>query len=188
METESWLPVPDYEDYYEVSDHGQVRSFDRRTWNGVKWFMRPGRILKATLSGKGYRKVGLHKESGSKASQRNLHVLVLETFVGPRPEGMVVRHLNGDPADNRITNLAWGTPTQNSQDMLDHGRNKKAAQTHCNYGHVLLNPNLAQHKTAQGHRKCKACNRGRGYMRWHPELDMQTESDRYYTTIMSVES
>ncbi len=51
-----------------------------------------------------------------------VHHLVLEAFVGPRPEGMECRHLNGDPFDNRPENLAWGTRSENALDKVRHGR------------------------------------------------------------------
>ncbi len=44
------------------------------------------------------------------------HRLVLMTFVGPRPTGTQCRHLNGNPSDNRVENLAWGTSAENHED------------------------------------------------------------------------
>lgn len=52
---------------------------------------------------------------------RLVHVLVLEAFVGPRPEGQEARHLDGDPTNNRLNNLAWGTRSENFDDMRRHG-------------------------------------------------------------------
>ena len=49
---------------------------------------------------------------------RSVHSLVLETFCGPRPKGMVGMHLNGDPGDNRLSNLAWGTQQKNIIDSF----------------------------------------------------------------------
>ena len=49
------------------------------------------------------------------------HVFVLECFVGPRPEGMECRHLDGDKLNNAIDNLEWGTPMENYKDRLRHG-------------------------------------------------------------------
>ena len=54
---------------------------------------------------------------------RSVHRLVLETFVGCGPEGMgSTWHLNSNSKDSRLTNLGeWGTPKENSQDMVSHG-------------------------------------------------------------------
>lgn len=51
----------------------------------------------------------------------NVHVLVLETFVGSRPEGMEARHLDGNPHHDHRSNLAWGTNQENQNDRLRHG-------------------------------------------------------------------
>lgn len=61
----------------------------------------------------------LCKEGGEKLVR--VHVLVAEAFIGPRPFGMVTRHLDGDNFNNRKSNLAWGTHQENSDDMRRHG-------------------------------------------------------------------
>lgn len=53
---------------------------------------------------------------------RKVHELILTAFRGSRPPGLECRHLNGNPADNRLRNLRWGTPTQNTTDRHRHGR------------------------------------------------------------------
>lgn len=58
-----------------------------------------------------------------------VHRLVLEAFVGPCPEGMQCRHLDGNPANNRVPNLAWGTPLENAADKRRHGR-QTCGQSH----------------------------------------------------------
>lgn len=64
---------------------------------------------------------------------RSVHVAVCETFHGPRPTpAHVVRHLNGDSLDNRASNLAWGTHSENIADMMRHGTCRPArGETHC---------------------------------------------------------
>ena len=52
----------------------------------------------------------------SPVSCHYVHRLVLEAFVGPCPEGMECRHLEGDTANNALSNLAWGTPQENAAD------------------------------------------------------------------------
>lgn len=56
-----------------------------------------------------------------KRRQVGIHVLVLETFVGPCPPGQEARHLDGNPANNRLSNLCWGTPLENANDKRRHG-------------------------------------------------------------------
>lgn len=50
-----------------------------------------------------------------------VHRAVLAAFVGPCPAGMEARHLNGEHADNRLVNLAWGTKKENAADRKRHG-------------------------------------------------------------------
>ena len=67
----------------------------------------------------GHRFVVLYKEG--KVVSLWVHRIILETFVGKRPDGMECRHLNGISDDNRLENLKWGTPKENAQDKIKHG-------------------------------------------------------------------
>lgn len=51
-----------------------------------------------------------------------VHQLVALTFLGPRPKGQEVRHLDGDPLNNAVTNLAYGTRSENILDVMRIGR------------------------------------------------------------------
>jgi hypothetical protein len=79
-----------------------------------------GRVLKPWIGFGGYHMVTLARV-GHRRCNEAVHVLMLLTFVGPRPEGAVCRHLNGDPTDNRIVNLRWGTRLENAADAGMHG-------------------------------------------------------------------
>jgi hypothetical protein len=59
-----------------------------------------------------------------KEHHKKVHTLVMETFVGPRPEGQECRHLNGNRQDNRLSNLQWGTKLENGGDKAKHGSSK----------------------------------------------------------------
>lgn len=50
-----------------------------------------------------------------------VHRLVLLTYIGPCPPGMECRHLDGDPSNNQVTNLKWGTHAENMEDRERHG-------------------------------------------------------------------
>ena len=77
------------------------------------------RPMKVPRTHDGYRRVTLCVDG--RKLYVPIHRLMLETFVGPRPDGHVCRHLNGVRDDNRIENLAWGTPKENFDDMRRHG-------------------------------------------------------------------
>lgn len=54
-----------------------------------------------------------------------IHHLVLRAFGFERPEGAVCRHLDGDPTNNSLSNLTWGTPRENYDDGIKHGSYKR---------------------------------------------------------------
>lgn len=146
---------------YEVSNIGRVRSLDRtivmsngRTRN-VK-----GRILKPGKVKSGHVLVVL----GKSASSRFIHRLVLEAFVGVRPDGMVCCHNNGDPADNRLENLRWDTWSSNSRDAVAHGVHHEIKKTHCPQGHPYSGDNLRERVRPNGriNRLCRSCLRKNG--------------------------
>lgn len=159
---EQWLPVVGYEGIYEVSDHGRVRSVLRSKIcsNGVTRTVR-GRLLSPTpRKNGGHLQVQLYGDNGDQWTVR-VHQLVLAAFVGPCPDGMEVRHLNGDPADNRAANLAYGTRAQNVADALRHGTHSEARKTHCPKGHEYTPSNtyVQWPKGRQGpRRKCRTCH------------------------------
>ncbi len=75
----------------------------------------------------------------SRGSRRSLHVLLLETFVGPRPSPLHQgRHMDDNNANNELSNLAWGTPKQNCEDRARNGR------TACGEAHYRAKLNAQQ--------------------------------------------
>lgn len=178
--TETWLPIPGHEGSYEVSDQGRVRSLDRRVPcdHGATRKVR-GLMLKPSVTeGSDYARVNISRKP------RNIHHLVMLAFVGPLPEGMVTRHLNGDPLDNRLVNLRYGTYAENSADMIRHGTSFQRNKTHCVRGHVLAVPNLNTWMLERGYRTCKACTRARAKLQKRPYLDLDSTADEKYAAIM----
>ncbi|MGC5078489.1 HNH endonuclease signature motif containing protein [Agrococcus sp. DT81.2] len=88
-----------------------------------------------------------------------VHHLVLEAFVGPRPDGMFGCHWNDDPYDNRLENLRWATPSANSLDSVRNRTHAAATRTACPRGHEYTPSNTYVYTNRDGRqtRSCRAC-------------------------------
>ena len=131
--SEAWLPVIGYVGLYEVSDFGQLRSVDGRRLRDGRTYK--GRILKQVRAGgvRGFRYLSVALSNGE-AETLSVHRLVLEAFVGQCPTGMEGCHNDGNTANNRLSNLRWGTHSANLLDRRLHGtaktNPKKGAEAH----------------------------------------------------------
>lgn len=122
--SERWKDIPVYEGRYQASTEGRIRSVDHQVrgcchYTGKPFtrtikgrILRPGRYCKA-----GHVSVVLGKGTAGKP----VHQLILLTFIGPCPEGKEVLHRNGDPTDNRLANLHYGTRRENVLDVYQDG-------------------------------------------------------------------
>lgn len=84
-----------------------------------------------------------------------VHILVLEAFAGPRPLGAEACHRNGNPSDNRLENLYWGSHADNMKDMTQHGTHRNTAKTECIRGHEFSASNT--YLSPDGKRYCRTC-------------------------------
>lgn len=153
---EQWRPVVGLEGLYEVSDQGRVRSLDRVVPHGLYGSASlRGKILKGMMSpAASYPSVGFGRHG-----RQYIHRLVMAAFVGPKPEGLITCHKNGDTSDNRLQNLRYDTYSSNLDDAVEHGtyRNGHGGKTHCKRGHEFTPENT--HVRGDKGRQCKACNR-----------------------------
>jgi len=118
MSKVSYRPIEGFPGY-RIGDDGSVWSCRKRGTGSrprikSEWTRRRGTPQKG-----GYLVVSLWK--GGKSRCVPIHRLVLCAFVGPCPPGSQSRHLDGDPTNNALSNLAWGTALQNSIDRDSHG-------------------------------------------------------------------
>jgi hypothetical protein len=128
--TVEYREIPGYPGYRVGSDgsvwnswvHGHRTKYRSDTWN----------LMKQCVNKKGYCYLNLVPPEGGSYKTFRVHRLVLLAFVGPCPEGMECRHLNGVHTDNRLENLCWGTPEENRQDNRQHGVYKKGESHHWN--------------------------------------------------------
>lgn len=181
-DVERWLPVVGFEGSYEVSDHGRVRGLDRIGAAGQRV---AGRVLTPTPNSHGYPAVTLYGNGLRRVGK--VHRLVLEAFVGPCPDGMEACHgPDRDQTNNRLSNLRWGTSSENNFDRVRHGTHPRARWTHCPRRHPLAAPNLIPASVRRGYRNCLACDRARKHLRRRPDAgDLQTISDQKFAQIIA---
>lgn len=120
MIEEIWLPLVGYEIYYEVSNLGRIRSFDREvnTKNNSTQ-IRQGKVLKQYLTHNGYLRVVVTK--GNKRKSNPVHRLIANTFI-PNPENKPeINHKDGYKTNNVITNLEWVTRKENMIHAVNTG-------------------------------------------------------------------
>lgn len=104
QQNEIWVALP-HKIGYEISNTGLVRS--------------KFKTIIALPDKRGYLRISLWTEKGCR--KFSVHKLMAETFLGERPHGHVVRHLDGNNSNNNILNIAYGTRAQNEKDKIFHG-------------------------------------------------------------------
>jgi len=110
---EEWRQIPGWEGLYSVSNLGRVRS---HYWS-------PPRPLRPATEVGGRRIVCLVVTVCGHQTRKmeRVHTLVMLAFVGPRPAGMECLHGDGNPSNNRLKNLRWGTSAENTNGLRKHG-------------------------------------------------------------------
>ena len=111
--SEIWRPVPNYEGIYEISNHGNFAVLKK-----------DGRVLRKLNSSTHYLSVSCKSLNGGAQKSLYIHRVVALVFIGNRPDGMVIRHLDGNRFNNRADNLAYGTVQQNYEDTIKHKTHK----------------------------------------------------------------
>ena len=188
------MPIPGWEEGYEVSDLGRVRSKNRIVVdkNGVL-YERKGTVLSQHLNkSKGYMIVELWRHNVK--YQNPVHQIVALAFLGSEPE-LQVRHLDDDKLNNNLFNLSYGTNADNQLDSVRNGTHGQSSKEKCIRGHKLEAPNLTN---TSGDRKrfCLACSRARATAHNHnkrygivyTEKELQEIADQKYLLIEKVQT
>lgn len=120
---EVWKAIDGYEERYQISNLGRVRSLDQlipyETYGVRKLRKVPGRILKLHQNETGYMTIDLWKDTIKK--RYKVHRLVAETFI-PNPKmKKCVNHKDGDKGNNCVDNLEWVTHSENMHHAVDQG-------------------------------------------------------------------
>lgn len=121
MKKEIWKDIRGYENLYQASNWGRIRSLDRMVkgcYGGLQ--LKKGKIMKQETHRSGYKRIALKKDG--KYKHYLVHRLVYETFNRPIPEGLQVNHINENKTDNRLENLNLMTPKENINYGTGHER------------------------------------------------------------------
>ena len=121
---ERWLPIPDYEGWYDVSNWGRVRRI--KAYNSTH----VGRILKQSNDGRGYMEVCLCKNGEHHIARA--HRLVMSAFVGLCPEGSEVNHKDGVKTNNHLDNLEYVTRSENAIHSHNMGLQSQRGENNAN--------------------------------------------------------
>jgi len=118
---ETWKDIPGYGGF-QVSDCGRIRSLTK-TINGKLGSKRkiPGKIRKLQVDGLGYCSVMLNFGKRGNYKHCNVHRLVLLAFVGDCPSGFQAHHIDHNPSNNNLSNLAYVTPKENVGYSIKNG-------------------------------------------------------------------
>ena len=157
---EKWEDIKGWEDRYQVSTHGRVRSKDIYQIDklGRPWWKK-GTIHGEHKKPNGYIYVNLSRHG--RKQRRYVHQLVLETFIGARPSGCEACHSNGVRDDNRLSNLRWDTVSENRLDITRMGRHNQGNKTRCVNGHEFTKENTHFYGPQSRWRRCLACVKDR---------------------------
>ena len=111
---EIWKDIPNYEDYYQASNFGRIKSKDRYVNSNIKHndkALRKGKLLKLNIKKNGYLSVDLSKNNRPKTM--SVHRIIAKTFLKNYSDNLEVNHKNGIKTDNRLINLEMVTKSQN---------------------------------------------------------------------------
>lgn len=106
---EIWKDIPGYEESYQVSNYGRVKSLQRTVPSGSYFRTVPEAILKPMVDRYGYLCVNLYKDK--KYKTRKIHRLVMLAFIGHSK--LTVNHKNKITTDNNLSNLEYLTAKDN---------------------------------------------------------------------------
>lgn len=127
---EQWASIEGCEGY-EVSTYGRVRSYWKFGGNSRRGTLSstPIRILKAGLNIRGYFTVILYQNNTKRST--TIHRLVATTFI-PNPFNyLCVDHIDRNKQNNHISNLRWGSYSQNAINCKMMARNTSGVKGVC---------------------------------------------------------
>lgn len=110
---EQWKDIKDFEEFYQISTYGRIKSKDRyikTCGNGVRFAK--SKIIKPVICTNGYHEI--HLRVNGKRTVKMLHRVVAEAFIENQDNLPEVNHKDENPANNHVENLEWCTSKYNA--------------------------------------------------------------------------
>lgn len=109
---EIWKDIPGWENRYQVSSLGKIRSLNFKQTGKIK-------IMSGVTDIRGYKSIAF-RPNGRKSKQKHymIHRLVAEVFIPNPDDKPFVNHKNGKREDNRVDNLEWVTRSENERHKI----------------------------------------------------------------------
>lgn len=156
MNKEKWKWIEGWEGDYEVSTLGRVRSY--------KVEREQGRILSNGWVASGYAQVQLC--DGVRVFHKLVHSLVSVVFIGKRPDGLWINHVDGNKKNNSIDNLEYVTPSENALHAFRTGL-RKSVHGEKHYNATLSESDVREIKNVAGIEKQTVTARRHGVSQAH---------------------
>lgn len=129
-----WININGWEGIYMINRKGDVLSLKRAVKrkdgriNNV-----PDRILKPSLSARGYLTVNLC--SNRKFKTKTIHLLLAQHFIENNENKKTVNHKDGNKLNNDLRNLEWATYSENNKHAYRIGLKKGVSRYSKMNGH-----------------------------------------------------
>lgn len=116
---EIWKDIEGYEDLYQVSNMGRIKSLERYKENHGKLQKVEEKIKTMNIKNSGYQFVQLYKNN--KYKNLMVHRLVAQAFIPNVDNKPQINHIDGNKLNNNVTNLEWCTNSENGKHAWDTG-------------------------------------------------------------------
>ncbi len=150
---EVWKNVKGYEGRYQISNLGRVKSLIAPNGKPVEKILKPG------VSPQGYLFVSLCKNYKTKSFR--IHRLVAQAFIPNLEDKPQVNHKNGIKSDNKVSNLEWSTPKENTKHAFENGLASNKGKRNPMYGKKgILCPNYGKKLSDSSRKKLSESRKG----------------------------
>ena len=116
---ELWKQIPGYENYYEISHSGKVRSIERKVPFLKRTRIVKSKIIQSRINNRGYEEVRLSKNGIT--STKFVHIITAKAFVSNPNNKPEVNHMDGNKINNHFSNLEWVTHSENMSHAYNMG-------------------------------------------------------------------